>query len=217
MLRIKKFGANNKFKDNKQLCVNKHGVTKKRQVQRENGNASASKKKVEVRSSHSLNSNICSDTNIIIISVNLLYDLVKKNTACINCGGEVSLFENKKKRKGIVSNLVIQCMKCDCTASTMTSHITRSRLYDNSIHLVYGLRSIGKGRCAGEMICSMLNIPQPPTKFSIYNKTLLSDVAEVSEGSMLNAVREAMQHNDADDSKNIAAAFDGSWQKCGHT
>ncbi|XP_069690036.1 uncharacterized protein [Periplaneta americana] len=75
------------------------------------------------------------------------------------------------------------------------------------------------------MICSVLNIPQPPTKFSAYNKTLLSAVAEVSEGSMLNAAREAIElnvSNDDDDDndynvRNIAAAFDCSWQKRGHT
>ena len=149
--------------------------------------------------------------------MNLLSEFVKKNTACIDCGGEISVFENKTKRKGIVSNIVIQCMECDFTSNTMTSDITRSRLYDNNIRLVYGLRSVGLGRCAGKMICSVLNIPQPPTKFSVYNKTLSSAVAEVSEGTMLNAVRESMELNDADDPRNIAAAFDGSWQKRGHT
>jgi hypothetical protein len=44
----------------------------------------------------------------------------------------------KIHRSGEVSNLVIKCCKCDHTSDRMTSNITRSRLYDNNMQLVYG-------------------------------------------------------------------------------
>jgi hypothetical protein len=39
------------------------------------------------------------------------------------------------------------------------------------------------------MLRVMLNIPQPPTSFSIYSKTVGSTVAEVSESSMMVVLR----------------------------
>jgi hypothetical protein len=74
----------------------------------------------------------------------------------------------------------------------MTSNITRSRLYDNNIRLMYGLRSTGKGRDAGKMFCAVLNILQPPTSFSIHNKAIGLAVTHVSVSFMMQAAREAV-------------------------
>jgi hypothetical protein len=60
---------------------------------------------------------------------------------------------------------------------------------------VYGLTSTGKGRDAGKMLCAMLNIPQPPTSYSIYNKIVGSAVAEVSVSSMMQAIRKTVAEN----------------------
>ena len=45
------------------------------------------------------------------------------------------------------------------------------------------------------MLCAMLNIPQPPTSFNIYNKTVASAVADVSESSMMQAASIAVAEN----------------------
>jgi hypothetical protein len=91
----------------------------------------------------------------------------------------------------------------------MTSNITRSRLYDN-ICLMYDLRQIGKGRVAGRILCAVLNILQPPTNFSIYNRTIGSAVADVSVSFLMQAAREAVAENEEDDPSHITACFDGS-------
>jgi hypothetical protein len=49
------------------------------------------------------------------------------------------------------------------------------------------------------MLCAMLNIPQPPTSFSTYNKTNGSAVDGVSESSVMQAAREAVAENKEDD------------------
>jgi hypothetical protein len=85
----------------------------------------------------------------------------------------------------MVSSSVIECCKCDHTADITTSNITRSRFYDNNICLVYGVRSIGKGRCAGKVLCAVLNISQLPTSCSIYNEIVCSAVAEVGASYMI--------------------------------
>jgi hypothetical protein len=153
---------------------------------------------------------------IIVVSFNLLCGFINKNTNCKHCGGGVSLFENPSKRRGSASNLVIKCCKYDHTADIMTSNIARSRLYDNNIHLMYGQRSIGKGRYAGKVLCAVLNILQHLTSFS-YNKTVGSAVAEVNESSMMEAAAQYVSENEEDVPSHITACFDGNWQKCGHT
>jgi hypothetical protein len=67
------------------------------------------------------------------------------------------------------------------------------------------------------MLCAVLNIPQPPTSFSIYNKITGSAVNDGGESSMMQAAREAVAGNEEDDPSHITACFDGTWQKLGHT
>jgi hypothetical protein len=67
------------------------------------------------------------------------------------------------------------------------------------------------------MLCAVLNIPQPPTSFSIYNKTVGSAVADVSVSFMMQAAREAVAESEEDNPSHITACFDCTWQKQGHT
>ncbi|GFW68256.1 uncharacterized protein TNCV_1881361 [Trichonephila clavipes] len=41
---------------------------------------------------------------------------------------------------------------------------------------VYAMRSIGKGAEAGRMFCGVMNLPQPPTRFSPYGKVIDVDI-----------------------------------------
>jgi hypothetical protein len=68
---------------------------------------------------------------------------------------------------------------------------------------MYGLKPNGKGRETGKVICAVLHIPQPPTSFSVCNKTVGSPVAEVSEFSKMQAARESVQENKVGDSSDI--------------
>jgi len=94
-----------------------------------------------------------------------------------------------QRGKVFIRNLVIKCCKCDNTADITTSDITRRRLYDNSICLVCGLSTSDKDRNAGIVLCAIMNIPQPPTSFNIYNKSAGSALADVSEYSMMQTAR----------------------------
>lgn len=57
--------------------------------------------------------------------------------------------------------------------------------------------------------------PKPPTKFCKYRRELLTHVEAAAKESMRRAAEEAVQLNEG--SRDIPAAFDGSWQKRGHT
>jgi hypothetical protein len=67
------------------------------------------------------------------------------------------------------------------------------------------------------MLCAVLSIPQPQTSFSIYNKTIGSAVADVSESCMMQAAREAEAENEEDDPSHATVCLDGTWQKHGNT
>lgn len=235
MGRIRKFGYKPKFRGNKYIKI-KHGTAsceerEENKIESEiSASVSASSKKLlgaasfpgatQMRDSeiHGMNSVSASTDTNILISMSLLRGLIENHTCCKNCGGNVTLYEDVGKTKGIVSNLVLKCLVCKCTANTMSSHITRSRLYENNVRLVYALRSIGEGRTSGAVLCAVMNIPPPPRKFDIYNKTIGAVVAEVSESTMLKAAKEAVHLNYTKfDPRHIAAGFDGSWQKRGHT
>ncbi|GFT70576.1 uncharacterized protein TNCV_1133321 [Trichonephila clavipes] len=80
---------------------------------------------------------------------------------------------------------------------------------------VYAMRSIGKGAEAGRMFCGVMNLPQPPTRFSPYGKRILNAAKLVYEDSIQNAAKKAICENEGN--KYIAVAVDGTWQKRGYT
>jgi hypothetical protein len=85
-------------------------------------------------------SNFTHDGNIVV-SINLLCAFVDKKTLIANIVVVTYLcLKNHRKRRGIVSNLVVESYKCNHAVGMMTSNNTRSRLCDNNILLVIGLR-----------------------------------------------------------------------------
>lgn len=153
----------------------------------------------------------------IIVDLEILSKELMKFVACRSCfaEGSVKLFEATDERKGIVSNLVLLCTECSATSSFFTSKKAQSSHFDSNIRLVYGMRSIGKGQAAAETLLSIMNLPPPPTKFYHYNSLLLKSLRKVTNDSMIVATREAIAENDHD--SDICVAFDGTWQKRGHT
>lgn len=60
------------------------------------------------------------------------------------------------------------------------------------------------------MFCAMLNIPQLTVSVSIYNKSVYSAVAEMSESFIVPAVRKAIAKNGGDDPSHTTVCFDSS-------
>ena len=60
-----------------------------------------------------------------------------------------------------------------------------------------------------------MNLPPPPQKFGVYNEVIGSIVEDVAMESMNRATEEAVNENN--NNRDISAAFDGTWQKRGHT
>jgi hypothetical protein len=87
-------------------------------------------------------------------------------------------------------------------------------MYKVNVRLAYAMRCIGKGREAAKTFCGVVDLTSPP-RFECYNRVPLDSLADVSNMSTRKAVKEAVDMND--DSKYLAAAFDGFWQKRGQT
>ncbi|GFT10895.1 hypothetical protein NPIL_450701 [Nephila pilipes] len=77
------------------------------------------------------------------------------------------------------------------------------------------MRCIGKSNIAAKTFCAILNLSLPPAKFERYDVVHLRSLIKVSYELMRNAVEETVNNNYSN--RSIAAAFDGSWQKRGHT
>jgi hypothetical protein len=81
---------------------------------------------------------------------------------------------------------------------------------------MYGvLRSIGKGKASAQVLCGIIIISPPPSRFPSNNKVTGCAAAKINEASMRAVAIEAVAENYG--SPHICATFDGIWQKCAHT
>lgn len=209
MGRVKSFG---KRKSHFNQHKNVWSTEEKMHSSDENAPCSSSKKKVKYADISSCNM----VGNRIIIEVDLLSSLLERFVKCRFCDTTNSIVaeEDISSRQGLASKLVLKCKSCGNTDYSMSSSTTSST-YDVNMRLVYGMRCIGKSKNAADTLCGIMNLPPPPTKFaSVYDK-LLKSLVKVSDDSMTTAIEETVQLGGS--GRDICAAFDGTWQKRGHT
>ncbi|XP_046680753.1 uncharacterized protein LOC124367720 [Homalodisca vitripennis] len=168
-----------------------------------------------------------------LIDLSILSDILLQNTICKNCK-QYGLQIRSENCVGLASTLILHCLHCDFVVKFSNTKEVKvpdvNKTYcDVNIRLVYGLRCIGKGLLAGQALCGILNLPQPPTKFSPYITILHNKCKIAAFDSMKNAVEEAVQENEVmieEEKRNvpdvileprdISAGFDGTWQRRGH-
>lgn len=152
---------------------------------------SSSSRKLDFSGYDSYKSN--ENYNSEIIDISLLSEKLLSSSLCKNCKAN-GLQIQTVAHIGLAATLELFCAHCSfsekfCSSKKVVCDNGKP-FYDVNIRLVYGLRSIGKGQASGQMLCAMLNLPQPPTRFLAYS-TLLRDKAEaVANESMKAAVLE---------------------------
>lgn len=104
--------------------------------------------------------------------------------------------------------------KCDSSECSMSSEVIHN-MYESNMRFPYAMRSIGKGLESAKMVNAVMNLAPPRANFSQYNRKIGIAVNEVAEASIRQAALEAIEIND--NCKDIAAAFDETWQKRGHS
>ncbi|KAG8175975.1 hypothetical protein JTE90_009654 [Oedothorax gibbosus] len=133
--------------------------------------ASASKKKLAKNEScyKELQQKEPSCNSNILLDISLLSEALEKFAACKKCGENISL--ETKCRAEIVHEIQLRCQLCDNKLNFNSSKKVKTStatLYENNVRLVFALRTIGKGRAAGETFCGIMNVTPPPEKFSTY-------------------------------------------------
>ncbi|GFS86432.1 uncharacterized protein TNCV_513111 [Trichonephila clavipes] len=125
-----------------------------------------------------------------------------------------SSFGDSVGKSGLAITFVLKYFACPYRVEFSSSNFHEgTQIATINTRFVYAMRSIGKG--AGRMFCGVMNLPQPPTRFSPYGKRILNAAKLVYDDSIQNAANEAICENEGN--KNIAVAVDGTWQKRGYT
>lgn len=174
---------------------------------------SASKRKIKLRDISSDSDDVC-----VFVNLNILSNLIMNNVKCkyCDCTNCVEICEDSNGRRGFASKLSLRCRHCQESNSCMTSKfIQGKKVFEVNLRLAYAMRCIGKGHRGATTFAALMNLPAPPAKFCRYNNIILEALKDVSEDSMKKAAEESISANDG--CKDIVAAFDGTWQKRGHS
>lgn len=224
MPRIKKFNPRQKHKHSdlsiKNVSVNTVPPPNLNNENHDENNAScrssSSKKKLSYLENESYSDNNTSSGSLII-DLDIISQLIESNVACKYCKNvnSVKLVEDISCRRGLATKIILECSICKVKNSVMSSSVNRNRIYNVNIRLSYAMRCIGKGQRSAKTFCGIMDLPPPSTKFMKSNSIILNSLKEVAEGCMLNAAKEAKMINN--NSGDIVAACDASWQKRGHT
>lgn len=174
---------------------------------------SASSKKISI-GAQEVKENI--SLNNIIIQIETLSQFLRSSVCCKYCRNSDCMIaeEELSSRRGLSVSLRFRCLLCGNSASTMSSPKT-SNVYDINLRMVYGMRCIGKGKNGAETLCAVLNLPPPPTNFNSFHANLINSLQIISNKSMIEATDETVSLGGV--GRDITAAFDGSWQKRGHS
>lgn len=83
----------------------------------------------------------------------------------------------------------MSCTQCNYSYKFKSSETLpeQPQLHTVNVRFVYSLRAIGKGAEAGRVLCGIMNLSNPPTRFAAYTKTLLKAVEEVADEVMADA------------------------------
>ncbi|GBM54168.1 hypothetical protein AVEN_64517-1 [Araneus ventricosus] len=162
MSRHKQFGKR-KYQRNQFTDTNQ----KEKSADKELLNASASKRKLNSSDLFSANhvdendKRLCSEgsTNIIV-HLNVIKTILNEVSKCKHCNSTdcFDVLEEMNSRRGLATSLLFVCKSCGYSSSSMTSYISQNG-YGINTRLVYGIRCIGKGKCAALTLCAVMNLP----------------------------------------------------------
>ena len=183
---------------------------------------SSSSKKIKVGISNQASSKGTSNSGFRLIDLDILANAINSNCACATCGAKcLKLSEDENQSSGVVCTLHIVCEKCKTDCSFMTSS-SNSWIYDANMRLCYGMRCIGVGREGTNLLCGIMNMPSPVSRYTDLNAKLLNVLESVCKENLVTAVEEAVAASSFEidrptNSTDLAVSCDGTWMKRGHT
>ncbi|GFT27243.1 uncharacterized protein TNCV_5140501 [Trichonephila clavipes] len=131
-----------------------------------------------------------------IMNLNILAFVFKNEVHCKMCNSGLDM-QVLKGKSGLAITFVLKCFACPYRVEFSSSNFHEgTQIATINTRFVYAMRSIGKGAEAGRMFCGVMNLPQPPTRFSPYGKRILNAAKLVYEDSIQNAAKEAICENE---------------------
>ena len=161
----------------------------------------------------------------LIINTKLMIEFFKKLCKCPDCGNNIDIIHDHKRKRGLAHFLTSKCTSCDWTDEFSTSKCVEPgtskqgrKAYEINIRSCIAFREIGKGLEGLRSVCKNMNIPPPmqPNVFSNITNTLHSSYTTVANKSMQIASKEIPVEEDEYKIKDVIASFDGTWQKRGY-
>lgn len=138
-----------------------------------------------------------------MIDTTLLNEFVMHIATCKKCGnGTVCLEESFEKRSGPTSVIAATCDSCGDSSSFYTSNQVGSEV---NPQFAYALRSMGKGRQSGAVLCALVNMPPPSARMGSYKK-IVEAIRKTAEGST-----QAAEVRELAADEQIAVTVDGTW------
>ncbi|GFU24216.1 uncharacterized protein NPIL_238921, partial [Nephila pilipes] len=146
----------------------------------------------------------------IIMNLNVLSFAFKNDGQCKICDSGMDIQVLKNNSELAISFVLKSCVCPYRVEFSSSDYHEGTQIATVNTRYVYAMRSIGRGAEVGRMFCALMNQPQPPTRFALYNKRLLNAVKLVFEETMQKATQEAVLENGSN--KNIAVAIKRTWQ-----
>lgn len=157
----------------------------------------------------------CSGKENCFFYVLMLSAAIKQFATCKYCKYDDSIelifIDNFKNGLAVFPKRI--CTVCSESKQFHSSRLSADgKLHDINLKFVYAMRTIGKGFTVGNVLCALLDLPQPPQKYAKYHTSLITAVQ--AEDSMLKITEEVIIENV--NSNDFAVALDGSCQRRGH-
>ncbi|GFX59070.1 uncharacterized protein TNCV_3815041 [Trichonephila clavipes] len=126
------------------------------------------------------------------MNLNILAFVFKKEVHCKMCNSGLDM-QVLKGKSGLAITFVLKCFACLYRVEFSSSNFHEgTQIATINTRFVYAMRSIGKSAEAGRMFYGIMNLTQPPTRFSPYGKRILNAAKLVYEDSIQNAAKKAI-------------------------
>ncbi|XP_058810185.1 uncharacterized protein LOC131675276 [Phymastichus coffea] len=157
-------------------------------------------------------------------------DKLAKDLWCKSCKVPISLAHLvEEKKKGLASQLFIQCFSCKAIQCVETSSKSCKYYYDSNLKLAMGMLDSGEGESGVNTMLSALNVP-PVNKNSLkrYERVVGPAIDKVANESCIKAIQEekrlTLQHEENNNNEStvnnnnvtdLTRSFDAAWTKKG--
>ena len=154
---------------------------------------------------------------------------------CPRCEFAVEINHCVENKQGLAHEFHIKCKSISCrwlrkffSSKEATREGCGSKPFDINLRAILAFREIGRGEAGIETFCGYMNIPPPMTE-STYNntvkETMLPIYLQVAQNDMEEAAADlrvisnddSVDINEEDEVCDIAASFDGTWQRHGYS